>query len=328
MFERPLVPAALALLIGAAAHGSQAASFNRIASFPSPRTCRPKEVPADHKTSAKIITVSRDGKTLIYSDSPLGGIGRVDIRDPDAPKAAGLVDLRGEPTSMATAGKPAENLDLEGIAADGKGGFWLSSEGRTDKKIPHAIYYIDASGRIDQTLPFPDELLKQETRFGAEGITLSKNTLWIAIQSQWQDDPADTVKLVTDNLTTKQWRAVRYPIEPAVTVWGRLSEISAYGNAVYVIERDNQIGKQARIKRLYKVALDELTPAPPGGELPLVHKQQVHDFIPDLKTLSGYVLDKLEGFTVDASGRSPCLTEEAVAAVGRRVGSPLLCKLM
>ena len=34
-------------------------------------------------------------------------------------------------------GDAAQMLDLEGIAADGEGGFWLASEGRGDQMIPH-----------------------------------------------------------------------------------------------------------------------------------------------------------------------------------------------
>jgi len=106
-------------------------------------------------------------------------------------------------------GEPAEKLDLEGITADGKGGVRLASEGRTDKEIPNAIYHVDASGKIDQPLHFTNDLLKQETRFGAEGITLIDDTLGIAIQRQWQADPADTMKLLAYNFTTRQWCAVR-----------------------------------------------------------------------------------------------------------------------
>ncbi|GGC01859.1 alkaline phosphatase [Marinobacterium zhoushanense] len=206
-------------------------------------------------------------------------------------------------------GKAAKALDLEGIASDGKGGFWLASEGRTDKEIPHAIYHVDANGEIDRTLPFPAELLNNETRFGAEGVALIGDELWIAIQREWKDDPKHSVKLVCYNLKQDKWGAVRYPIETPEQGWVGLSEISAYGDAVYIIERDNQIGENARIKRLYKVAKSELKPAPLGSKLPVVHKQQVRDFIPDLKADNGYVVDKIEGFTIDNRGIGYAVTD-------------------
>ena len=32
-------------------------------------------------------------------------------------------------------GFPAQKLDIEGVTLDGKGGFWLASEGRTDRMV-------------------------------------------------------------------------------------------------------------------------------------------------------------------------------------------------
>lgn len=206
-------------------------------------------------------------------------------------------------------GKPAKKLDLEGIAVDPNGGFWLASEGKTKKQVPHAIYHVNSNGEIDKTLSFPEALLKHEKRFGAEGITLVGDTLWIAIQRQWKDDPENTVKLVSYNTESGEWGAVRYPTEPAAKGWVGLSEITAHGDSVYIIERDNQIGDQVKIKRLYKVALSELKPAKLGGELPVVKKEMVRDFIPDLKALNGYVVDKIEGFTVSADGTGYAVTD-------------------
>jgi alkaline phosphatase len=37
--------------------------------------------------------------------------------------------------------------------------------------VPHAIYRVDEKGEIKQEIPFPAELLPNETRFGLEGIT-------------------------------------------------------------------------------------------------------------------------------------------------------------
>ena len=76
--------------------------FNRIASFPVASNLSADADPAT-VTSSEIITVSQDGNTLVYSDSPAGGIGMVDITDPKAPKAGGFIDLSGEPTSVAIA---------------------------------------------------------------------------------------------------------------------------------------------------------------------------------------------------------------------------------
>ena len=177
-------------------------------------------------------------------------------------------------------GAPAQLLDLEGIAADGEGGFWLASEGRTDRMIPHGLYHVNGDGEIEDSYAFPKELLDVEKRWASEGVTVVGDTVWIAIQRQWHDDPDNTVKLVAYNTETEEWGAVRYPTEPADKGWVGLSEITAHGDHVYIIERDNQIGGAAAIKRLYRVALADMQPAALGGDLPVVTKELVRDFIP------------------------------------------------
>ncbi|HYN27122.1 MAG TPA: hypothetical protein VES94_02390, partial [Burkholderiales bacterium] len=56
-------------------------------------------------TVAEITTVTQDGRTLVYTDSPQEVIGFVDISNPAKPKGLGVVALEGEPTSVAMAGK-------------------------------------------------------------------------------------------------------------------------------------------------------------------------------------------------------------------------------
>jgi DNA-binding beta-propeller fold protein YncE len=53
-------------------------------------------------TLAEIVTVSTDGESLIYTDGTQQKIGFVDISDIFAPKALGTIDVKGEPTSVAT----------------------------------------------------------------------------------------------------------------------------------------------------------------------------------------------------------------------------------
>ena len=206
-------------------------------------------------------------------------------------------------------GEAADKLDLEGMTSDRKGGFWLASEGNAKKEIPHALYHVNNQGEITQTVPFPASLLAHETRFGAEGITLIGDTLWVAIQRPWGDDPENKAKLLAYNLTSQSWGAVHYPLEETTQGWVGLSEITAYKDSVYIIERDNQIGSNAAIKRLYKVSIEQLKPVKLGEKLPVVHKELVRDFIPDLKSLHGYIQDKIEGFTIDANGQGFAMTD-------------------
>ena len=72
----------LALVAGGAM--AQEMNFNRIASFPTVASMAEGE-DRTRESSAEIITALEDGMTLIYSDSPLGVIGLIDITDPANP---------------------------------------------------------------------------------------------------------------------------------------------------------------------------------------------------------------------------------------------------
>ena len=202
------------------------------------------------------------------------------------------------------AGRVAQKLDLEGITGDGEGGFWLASEGRTDRVIPHAIYHVNGDGEIEQEVGLPAELMAVERRFGFEGITLVGDTLWMAVQREWADDPENHSKLVAYNTETGEWGAVLYPKADPATGWVGLSEIVAHGDAVYIVERDNQIGANAVTKKIYRVALSDMVPAPLGSELPVVAKEEVRDLMGDLLQLNGYVQDKVEGLAILSSGEA------------------------
>ncbi|APG45982.1 esterase-like activity of phytase family protein [Phaeobacter porticola] len=209
-------------------------------------------------------------------------------------------------------GNPAQKLDLEGITLDGKGGFYVASEGRTDRVTPHAIYHVSKDGFIKAKkgeIGLPAELMAVERRFGFEGITKVGDTLWMAVQREWKDDPKNHVKLVSYNLETKEWGAVHYPKAEPDTGWVGLSEIVAHGDYVYVIERDNQHDFRAVTKKVYRIPMTEMQPAQLGGDLPIVQKELVRDLLPDLTSTGGYVLDKVEGLAITADGEGYIVTD-------------------
>lgn len=202
-------------------------------------------------------------------------------------------------------GEPAQKLDLEGITLDGEGGFYVASEGRTERLIPHAIYHVTTDGLIKTNsaeIGIPAELSAVEKRFGFEGITKVGNTLWMAVQREWNDDPANHAKLVSYNLESKEWGAVLYPKAEPAQGWVGLSEIVAHDDYFYVIERDNQIGANAQTKKIYRIPAADMVPAALGSELPVVSKEEVRDLIPDLKAWNGYVVDKIEGLAITKDG--------------------------
>ncbi|MDP4031324.1 MAG: esterase-like activity of phytase family protein, partial [Pseudorhodobacter sp.] len=88
-----------------------------------------------------------------------------------------------------------------------------------------------------------------------------------------------------------------------------LSEITLHGDWVYIVERDNQIADKAQTKKLYRVSADQMQPAELGGTLPVVTKELVRDFLPDLAVLNGYAMDKVEGFAIDAAGNGWVVTD-------------------
>ena len=94
---------ALALTSGAALAEK---SFNRIASFPVVMNMAEGE-DRKRESSPEIIDATADGMTLVYTDSPLEALGRVDITDPANPKPLGNIALPGEPTSVAVVGATA-----------------------------------------------------------------------------------------------------------------------------------------------------------------------------------------------------------------------------
>ena len=65
-------------------------NFYRIASFPVTTNF---EGDAPKETSAEIIDVTDDGMTLVYTASPAGVIGAIDISDPTNPQPLGVMEL-------------------------------------------------------------------------------------------------------------------------------------------------------------------------------------------------------------------------------------------
>ena len=243
------------------------------------------------------MVADEDGMIYAVNDSFYGYQPRIFTIDPSQTPARIIAA-----TDVTRAGYPAQKMDMEGITLDGEGGFWIASEGRTDRLVPHAIYHVKANGQIKEEIALPAELLAVEKRFGFEGITLVGDTLWMAVQREWADDDKGFVKLVSYNTTTEEWGAVRYPLDAVETGWIGLSEIQAHGDYVYLIERDNQIGENAAVKQVTRVALSEMVPAPLGGDLPVVTKEVVYDLIPDLASNGGYVVDKIEGMAIMQDG--------------------------
>lgn len=212
--------------------------------------------------------------------------------------------------TVAKDGKPAA-FDLEGIASRTDGGFWLASEGNPenkDKPTQNMLLRVSAKGEVEEEILLPEELAKQASRFGFEGVAVTgtgaDETVWLAVQREWKDDPKGKTKILAYKPASKTWGVLHYPLTvPASGAWMGLSELTSLGNDSFaVIERDNLFGAKA-VKTLATFSVKGLTPASPGSAtIPTVEKKLLRDLTPDLMKLGGYGLDKVEGMTVDKDG--------------------------
>jgi len=213
------------------------------------------------------------------------------------------------------------NLDQEGIASSMNGGFWIASEGRGtvgDASRPFETYNlllkVNRKGVIEQLVKLPETVNARQVRFGFEGVASVESEkgelLYVVIQREWSGDPKGMVRIGRYNTTNGEWRFYYYPLdkrESANGGWVGLSEITALGDDTFmVIERDNQAGPDAEIKRLYQFSVSGLTPVADTDQsitdFPVVRKTLVHDLIPDLNATGGLVLEKIEGLAVLSSG--------------------------
>lgn len=260
--------------------------------------------------SGTVADAKEAGKLYAVIDSAQS-IGR--ILTIDATKTPAVIT---DEMTVTKDGKPVENLDLEGIALSSDGGFWLASEGNPEReknKTQSSLLRVDAKGVVQEEIALPEALTAHATRFGFEGVTVvgsgADETVWIAVQREWKDDPKGFTKLLAYKPASKEWAAVLYPLDKAEKGWVGLSELTAVPGGLVAIERDNQIGRDAKIKKLTFISLDGIKPAPLGGELPKVVKKDLHDLLPALQATNGYVLDKIESFALDAAGNGYAITD-------------------
>lgn len=242
--------------------------------------------------------MAKDGTIYAVSDSFYGmqpTIFHIDVSQTPAQ----IVDA----IRVTREGQPAQLMDMEGIALDGHGGFWIASEGRSDRLVPHAIYHVGEDGAIEDYVALPEELLAVESRFGFEGITRVDDTLYVVVQREWRDDPANHAKVLGYNLATEEWSVAHYAKTAPATGWVGLSEIVAHGNFMYFIERDNQHDTRAVTKMITRVPMSAMDGMVALGETPAVLEPElVVDLLPYLTSTGGYVLDKVEGLAIAEDG--------------------------
>ena len=244
------------------------------------------------------LVAGADGLIHAVNDSVYAGSPTIFTIDPSQTPARIVAA-----TPVTEDGAPPAGIDMEGIATDGASGFWIANEGHAEEGRPQVLFHVDAGGAVTETVDLPADLVAGATTNGLEGIARADDgSLWMAVQREWADDPEGMTKLLRYVPGTGAWSAVHYPLEPAPAGWVGLSEIAYHDGALYLIERDNQIGAAAALKQITRVSLDGLEPAALGGDLPVAEKEVVRDLIPDLRSTGGYVVDKVEGLAITDDG--------------------------
>ncbi len=160
------------------------------------------------------------------------------------------------------------------------------------------VIKTDAYGTIEQVFTLPDDINARQIRFGFEGIAESGGKVYVAFQRPWtgEDHPRIGVLDPADG----RWTFYSYPLEEVASPnggWVGLSDLTALGNGEFlVIERDNQAGPDAAIKRLYTFAVEDL------AESEIIRKTLVRDLMDDLRQPGGLILEKIEGSAVTRDG--------------------------
>ncbi|MEM1205516.1 MAG: esterase-like activity of phytase family protein [Acidobacteriota bacterium] len=207
------------------------------------------------------------------------------------------------------------DLDLEGVAAVSGGAFWVVSEGAGNLvggvsdpdsrpfESPNLLLQVAADGEILQAIALPLEVVSNQLRFGFEGVAVDGDgAIYVAFQRAWQDagDPADRVRIA--RYSAGQWTFAHYPLDAPESPnggWVGLSDLTYLGAGRFgVLERDNQGGPDAAVKRIYTVDVSGVTfvdASAPG--FPLLAKELATDLLADghLGVTAGPVLEKWEG---------------------------------
>ncbi|WP_346293614.1 esterase-like activity of phytase family protein [Sphaerothrix gracilis] len=214
------------------------------------------------------------------------------------------------------------NLDPEGVTVRADGGFWVASEGAGTVGDPdnpfetlNLLLRVEPDGAIAEVVTLPAAVNSRQVRFGYEGVaSIGRGTnedVYVAFQREWAGDPENRVRIGRYDTATGEWAFFYYPIEDPTSPnggWVGLSSLTPLGNGEFlVVERDNQAGADARIKRLYRFSVSGLAPtADPGAgvtpNFPVVNKRLVRDLIPALEATGGLILEKIEGSAVLPNG--------------------------
>ncbi len=217
------------------------------------------------------------------------------------------------------------NIDPEGVSAMSNGNLWIASEGAGNLdagvsdpedrpfESPNLLLRVSASGDIEHVAMPPVELTMNQLRFGFEGVAVDESAgyVYVAFQRAWTaagDASGQEARIGRYEPSTGEWAFAYYPldgVESGFGGWVGLSEITfaPTGNLV-VLERDNQGGPDAAVKRVYEFNPATVTFVPTGGAINTITKSLVRDLMAegDFAQTGGLVPEKLEGLAINSAG--------------------------
>lgn len=199
------------------------------------------------------------------------------------------------------------HYDLEGLVQRADGSFWAVSEGRAEAR-ENLLIEVAADGAVVREIALPVEIVANATNSGFEGVAVTgaddTEAVYVAVQREWGDDPDGYVKIGRYLPATEAWDFFYYPLDEAPEgAWVGLSEIVTLDDEIgtfAVLERDNQQGPSAEVKRVYQVSLADTLDE--GLAYPVFAKTLLRDLLPDLEARNGWTPDKVEGLAVAADG--------------------------
>jgi DNA-binding beta-propeller fold protein YncE len=227
----------------------------------------------------------------------------------DAAAAPAVVDSE---LPLTRQGGPV-GYDAEGVAARAGGGYWLAAEGNPAAGLANLLVEVDRHGRVVREVGLPPAVAAGATANGFEGVAVlggsrrghAGEQVWVAVQRGWADNLPGQVTLARFTPATGEWAFAAYPLDAAPPGgFVGLSELTAAGeDTLLVLERDNQRGDGARVKKVYLVDVSGLRPVAAGEPKPVAGKRLAVELLPALRAGGVVVADKPEGLAISGRGR-------------------------
>ena len=162
------------------------------------------------------------------------------------------------------------------------------------------LFKVSEDGVIEKVVLLPDALNDVQLRFGFEGVAEDNGYVVVAFQRAWNGE--DNPRLGVYNKLTGKWKFYFYPLDAVESQnggWVGLSDITRVSSGIFlVVERDNQGGPDAAIKRIYKIDLGNYS----MRSLTTITKTLFRDLMPDLAVPNGQIYEKIEGSALTPSG--------------------------